>query len=142
MDTADEALNPENVRVQGEGKNPWQGLTSKHSSPQEQASQRNGAFWPVLGTGGEVGAGVGRRGGEGPELSPRSGGSGLRACTALYLRQPGFSWTKSDGFVFVCSRLNDHVLGTGSAAVPHNNSLARFSCESPLREKEPKAQRG
>ena len=70
MDIADEALNPENVRVQGEGKNPWQGLTSKHSSPQEQASQRNGAFWPVLGTGGEVGAGVGRRGGEGPELSP------------------------------------------------------------------------
>uniref|UniRef100_A0A4W2G9K5 Tetraspanin-15 n=1 Tax=Bos indicus x Bos taurus TaxID=30522 RepID=A0A4W2G9K5_BOBOX len=54
MDTADEALNPENVRVQGEGKDQWQGLTSKHSSPQKQASQRNGAFWPVLGTGGEL----------------------------------------------------------------------------------------
>uniref|UniRef100_A0A8B9XLB9 Tetraspanin-15 n=1 Tax=Bos mutus grunniens TaxID=30521 RepID=A0A8B9XLB9_BOSMU len=54
MDTADEALNPENVRVQGEGKDPWQGLTSKYSSPQKQASQRNGAFWPVLGTGGEL----------------------------------------------------------------------------------------
>lgn len=60
MDTAHGALDPENVGVQGEAKDPWQGLPSKHSSPQEQASQRNGAFWPVLGTGGEVGAGAGK----------------------------------------------------------------------------------
>ena len=73
MDTADEALNPENVRVQGEGKDQWQGLTSKHRSPQKQASQRNGAFWPVLGTGGEVGAGVGRQG----------AGRGLNYCRDL-----------------------------------------------------------
>lgn len=81
--------------------------------------------WRLLASARDWRRGRGRRretgGGEGPELLPRSGGSGLRACTALYLRQPGFSWTKSDGFVFVCSGLNDHILGTGSAAVPHNN---------------------
>lgn len=122
MDPAGGALSPENVGYRVKAK------THGRACPRNTTAPRNRLLRGTAPSGRR--SGLGRGWGLNCLRDPAAG---LRACTALCLRRPGFSWTKSGRFVFVCSRLNDHILGAGSAAgsVPRASQQPQSSCDSP-----------